>query len=751
MSTSPSTPIDTDESSAQEVAYPPRDLVSPQLTARAVLTGMLLGGLLSLCNIYVSLKIGWSTNMSVTGVLLAFVFWNGVRSASGSRVKPFGILENNVNQAACSAAAAVSSAGLAAPIPALAMLTGETLPWIFLAIWVFAVCLVCIVAAAGIRRQMIEVDRLPFPGGIACAAMLRDVYGRGSEAIQRVGMLGLGAVIAGSVKLLEILKIAKAIALPGSIGGHSLSSLDFKFEPSLLMVGVGGLIGFRAAWSIAFGSVLAWLVIAPWALNSGFIDLTARESLRALPDGVALDRTGPLNFVPARHTLEFRGIMSAADREAALALSSDALWHATIRKLETESVMATDPAVTRWTTAVALPLGVAFEVPAEFADRVRVKESALLVDGPISIEAVGSLLSANGATDPTSPLAAALATLPNDSQLRPVTANFTDVLSWLLWPGVTLMVVSSLVSFSFSWRSVVRTFTGRSADGSAQQRDSGDVPFRWFLAGAIVATVIAVGCQMWLFDIRWWAAILGVVLSGVLAIVASRVAGETNITPIGAMGKVTQLVFGALLPANPAANLMTANVTGGAAAQCADLMQDLKTGAMIGATPWKQVIAQVCGAFSGALIGSWFYLILIPDPQRQLLTEEWPAPAVATWKAVAELFMVGFDALPRGAANAMIVAAIVGVVLPVLDRFGPKRLKPLLPSAASLGLSFVVAAKFAISIFLGAILSLLAGKLFPSWKARFLVTLCSGMVVGDALVGAGDAIAQVLGAVLSGS
>src|SRR5690606_40535869 len=53
----------------------PMDFASPQLTVRAVLTGMVLGGTLSLCNIYAGLKIGWGFNMSITAMLLAFGFW----------------------------------------------------------------------------------------------------------------------------------------------------------------------------------------------------------------------------------------------------------------------------------------------------------------------------------------------------------------------------------------------------------------------------------------------------------------------------------------------------------------------------------------------------------------------------------------------------------------------------------------------------------------------------------------------------
>ncbi|MBL9119271.1 MAG: OPT/YSL family transporter [Phycisphaerae bacterium] len=745
----PDTPVDPTS------IYPPRDLTSAQLTVRAVVTGMVLGAMLSLCNIYVSLQIGWSTNMSVTGVLLAFGMWRAFEAVVGTK-RPFGVLENNINQTACSAGAAVSSAGLVAPIPALALLTDQQLSWPQLSIWVFSVCLVGITAAIALRRQMIVVDKLPFPGGVASAQTLKEVYGAGTDAMRRVAMLGLGALIAGAVKIVAIFKLLPALVVPGRIAGHKAGGLGFEFDQSLLMVGVGALVGTRGACSMLAGAILAWGVIAPWALNQGYIDLKATESLQALPEGVVLQASSQLRYHPQRRLLELRGPLSADDRTTYLAMSADRDWTAAIEKLfiESDRTSASSPA-SAWTTVIRLPDqavvradGTPIALPDGLNEKALLEGTYLTVHGEANRavatqvwEAIEtSALPATG--EARTAVRKIIDSLPTSTRLQPVQANFTDILEWLLWPGVTLMVVSSLVSFSFSWRSMLRAFRGSGASGG--ERNEGDVPMRW-LGGLIVVTmIVSVLAQVLLFDIAWWAAGMGVLLSVVLAVVAARVSGETNVTPIGAMGKVTQLTFGAVLPANPAANLMTANVTGGAASQAADLLHDMKTGAMLGATPWKQAIAQICGALAGSLAGSAIYLTLIHDPHEQLLTEKWPAPAVATWKAVAELFQRGFEALPAGAANAMIVAGIVGVILPCLDRFAPKNMRPWVPSAASVGLSFVVQAKNAISIFIGAMLALVIGKVTPSWSAKFLVTLASGLIVGDALVGAGEAIASVV-------
>lgn len=591
---SPSSPI--------PVTY---DATVRQFTVRAILTGMLVGGLLSLCNIYSGLKIGWSNNMSVTAALMGFAFWNVLASPA----RPFSMLENNLNQTAASSAAAVSSAGLVASVPALTMLTGYQFTWPVLATWVFSVCLVGIAVGAGIRRQMLEVQKLPFPSGIAAAATLKEIHGTGSDAADRVKVLAGAGVVAALVKLSEKLLALGPLTWPGSFslgkaGTVTSGNLTFAFEPSLLMVGVGGLIGLRAGISLLFGGMLAYGVLAPWALTHGY----------ALPGKPGDTWFGPLN-------------------------------------------------------------------------------------------------------------------------------------KWLLWPGVALMVTASLTSFAFSWRSIAATFRRKTDNAEAAAvpaTDSGDVPRKWFFGGLLVATIFAVITQNQFFGIGVGVAFLGVMLSFALALVGARVGGETNVTPIGAMGKVTQLIFGLITPGQVAPNLMAANVTGGAASQCADLMHDLRTGQIVGAMARMQVVAQLFGALSGALVGSAAYLLLIPDPAKQLLTSEWPAPAVGTWKAVAEVFAKGISAMPEMAIEAGIIGGIAGIVLAFAETYTPERYRAWVPSPSSIGLAFILPFYNTVHMFAGAVLAAWLTRHVASWSGRFLIVAASGIIAGESLMGVGISLQMMI-------
>jgi len=319
---------------------------------------------------------------------------------------------------------------------------------------------------------------------------------------------------------------------------------------------------------------------------------------------------------------------------------------------------------------------------------------------------------------------------------------FGVLVEWLLWPGVTLMVVATLTSLAITLVRIARKHR-RSEDAAPAL--SPTLPLPVFAAAFGICLLLAATAQVTIFGIGAWQAALAVVLSFVLAAVAARVAGETGIAPIGAVGKITQLSFGVITPGDATANLMAANVTGGAAGQAADLLQDLRTGMLVGATPAFQAVAQVFGVLTGSLVGSLVYLVLIPDPAGMLLTAEWPAPAVATWKAVAEVMAQGLGALPPAAIPAMAAAGVAGLLLALAESFLPARLARMVPSGAAMGLAFVIPAWNALSFFLGAVAAALLRRAAPDWADRYTTVLAAGLVAAESIAGVVMAGMQIAG------
>lgn len=312
---------------------------------------------------------------------------------------------------------------------------------------------------------------------------------------------------------------------------------------------------------------------------------------------------------------------------------------------------------------------------------------------------------------------------------------FASMIEWLLWPGVALMVGSALTKLA------LHAFASGGKEGIERGPVTSDAAKLPRLLGLLLASALVVMAQMHFFGIHWLIAVLAVPIAFLLAMVASRVVGETGIPPIGAIGKVSQLGTGIMAPGEMTANLIGANVAGGAAGQSADLLNDFKAGQAIGAPPRLQVVAQVFGILTGSIVGSLVYLRLIPDPASMLITEEWPAPAVATWKVVAETLSQGLSSVPVSALWAVGIGGLVGILAAILEhRRGPAWL----PSMPALGLAMVIPASLSMTMFLGSLVAKLLERCYPSLSTRFLIAAASGLIAGESLAGVAQALLGIM-------
>jgi uncharacterized oligopeptide transporter (OPT) family protein len=107
--------------------------------------------------------------------------------------------------------------------------------------------------------------------------------------------------------------------------------------------------------------------------------------------------------------------------------------------------------------------------------------------------------------------------------------------------------------------------------------------------------------------------------------------------------------------------------------------------------------------------------------------------------------MQGTSALPPAAVEGMVIGGLAGIVLAVLEKTLPKRIRNWVPSPTSLGLAFVIPAYNAISMFLGAIAAWALGRWVPNWSTRFLLIFASGLIAGESLSGVVLAVMEILG------
>ena len=327
-------------------------------------------------------------------------------------------------------------------------------------------------------------------------------------------------------------------------------------------------------------------------------------------------------------------------------------------------------------------------------------------------------------------------------------SGYRESVGWTLWGGTACMVVASLISFLFQWKSILRSFSslgsmfskGKNKNAQVADIEKIETPISWFLIGQIVS-LIALGYLAHVsFGVSYGLSTLAVVMSFSLALVVCRITGEANITPTGAMGKVTQLAFGAIAPGQVTANLMAANITAGAASSSADLLVDLKVGYLLGANPRKQFIAQFSGIFLGTIVSVFAFRTLVPDVEA---LQTFNAPGARTWAATAEALSMGFSHLHPLKVQSIIWGGVLGAVLILVPRYF-RKIGAWLPSPIGFGLAWAIQWNDSFLFFVGALIGWWAeGK----WKAKskeFKIPTASGLIAGASLTGMGLLFYQIL-------
>jgi uncharacterized oligopeptide transporter (OPT) family protein len=325
-------------------------------------------------------------------------------------------------------------------------------------------------------------------------------------------------------------------------------------------------------------------------------------------------------------------------------------------------------------------------------------------------------------------------------------AYYSIIVKWTMWPGIGIMVASGLTATALKWRIIARAMKGLlTRSGGPSPIAHLEVP-TWFWVGGLALSTLAVcGMLQLRFGVPAYFGLLAVLLSFVLAVIAVRATGETDINPVGAMGSVTQIAFGALQTGSSAGlatvingNLLTGGVAAGGASEAADMMQDLKSGWILGATPRRQVYAQLMGVFFGSFFCAAIFWVLIKA--HPIGSEYWPAPAAVTWSGLATMMAKGTTALPAGSITALLIGIGIGILIPVIEAHGPPRLKRWMPSAIGIGVAMVVPYMYSFSIFVGSMIMLAIKKRNPAFIAAFAGAIGAGGIAGEGIAGVSTAL-----------
>lgn len=334
--------------------------------------------------------------------------------------------------------------------------------------------------------------------------------------------------------------------------------------------------------------------------------------------------------------------------------------------------------------------------------------------------------------------------------------EFDGARGWILWVGVSVMTIDSLMTLVFSIpmmfqgalaiiRRIIMVFR-KTRDIQVDDSREGDVPFWWWSIGLLLSTILLTLVGQFYFSIQFYFVWLAIPLSALLSLIAARCSGETDINPVGGMGKVTQLVFAGVAPRQITTNLLSAGIVAAGASQCGDMMQDLKVGYLLKVHANKQFIAQCIGIFFGILVCIPIYKLF--DSAYKIGGEQIPAPAAQAWKSVAVILSQGLGSLPTHSPWGMLAGGILAVILSITYRFVGwvnKGYAQYIPSALAFGIGFIVPPKQAITMFMGALGLSFWNILQPEVAESYYFAISSGLVSGEGLMAVVIAIMRLIG------
>ncbi len=353
---------------------------------------------------------------------------------------------------------------------------------------------------------------------------------------------------------------------------------------------------------------------------------------------------------------------------------------------------------------------------------------AFIIGGYVAYWFLSPMLSATGSF-PLNELGAAISD-PNQLRLllyRPL--------------GIGMLIGGAIMGVALAFPliiSAVRSMQQSSAVKSAAAAD--EMPIKLLYVGiigsALVLTFISVTAVESVGLLRGIGmALLGTLWIWMSGIILSEAIGRTNWSPLSGMTLIGITLLIILTHGMERGDSIVAAITVGAAtcvamSQATDLMLDLKTGYLVGATPRMQQFGQFIGAWLGPIVVIGVIFVLH------------------------EAFTLGSDRLPapQGQALASMVEGIMGGDVPTEKYLAGAMLGGLLSAVIgglgiTVGLGFYLPFNIVLTYSLGTLARELTDRFRgKSWSENVGIPIAAGLIVGEALVGVGYAIKYVLSA-----
>ncbi|WRT69026.1 uncharacterized protein IL334_006009 [Kwoniella shivajii] len=666
-----------------------RELIEGDFTFRAVAVGLGVGVILCMTNIYFGLQTGWVSMMSLQSALLGFAIFKLLPHLPSlfPASRPLTPQENVVLQTTAVATGTMPlAAGLVGIIPALEMLTIKEdgrepikLGYGSLVAWCLAVAFFGVFLAAPLRRQVIVKEKLVFPSGTATAQLISLLHKIPPPS---------KALKPSSTAYRRLPRTSRSVSPPERTVTEeaAIDRYDAVEKDSEVMKGSGW---WALGWSFfASGSLTVLSFLFPIIFAIPIFDVCSA------PFGASAAATWMWWFTPSLSYVGQGIIMGLA-------------------------------------VTVSMNIG-------------------MLVGWAV-----------------LSPLSKHLGWAPG-----PVGSTTEGARGWILWVALAIMIAESIISLLpitiSSASTLIRHYRQRSTGPRIFQPSSSPrssnvtdddyydpldenedddpevepperlVPMSWIKVGLVSSSILGVGLVWAVFGkdgIHPWATALGLVLASMLSLIGVRALGETDLNPVSGIGKISQLLFAVLQPGNVVANIIAGGVAEAGAQQAGDLMQDLKTGHLLRASPRSQFYGQMIGSLASVFVstaGYKFYTSTyqIPGPQ-------FAVPSAGIWLNLARLLNNGH--LPLHVIPFMISFGLIFAIISAIKAFKkylpPYRWIDYLPSGIAFAVGFLNSPSFSIARLIGGYIAYRSAKNSRNGETPLLaIVVASGFVLGEGVL-----------------
>jgi OPT family oligopeptide transporter len=368
----------------------------------------------------------------------------------------------------------------------------------------------------------------------------------------------------------------------------------------------------------------------------------------------------------------------------------------------------------------------------------------------------------------------------NGTFIRPLgfTPTGPTTSSVFLWPGIALMAVSAFTELFIQYKSLWRGVKGgaheiklgcmrsvnvfrrivlRTTLSNEQMNKYNSVhdeneifeahqlvPTWWWAGGTLISIIFTCAIMGEYFGMPVYQSIIAVFLGFILSFVGIQASGETDINPTGSIGKMSQLVFAKMpAPDKPTlqkVNLMAGNISASAASQAVDMVGDLKTGQLLGASPRSQFLAQLVASFFAIAVAVGFFILfaeaypcIVDDSDVENC--EFGLIAVVAWMNVTKLLTGDAEPLTRGSVILTGVCAALAVVLPIIRHYWiPKKYHRYFPSISAIGITMInPQPEVPFSMFLGWAGGKIWKRINPKAHEDLMFSAAGGLIAGQGI------------------